>query len=135
MNIQERLKNLRPYVTGLRFVNDMPVVDAILTEGWKLLKNDKILVKKSENINQFFFYSEDPELQIDIILDFVEKCINHNKELELKTALFQEYVNMLKEIFKNTSYEVLKTLEFKIPKKMDVGDSELHVDHHEEETK
>lgn len=117
MTLQERLKNLRPYVVGLRFVKEMPVVDVNIKDGWEILENDKISINKSEKVkNYLMFYSEDPTTDIDFVLDFVESCIEHNKEIEAKDILFKTYVDVLKDTFKNNSYEYLKKLEFTFPK-------------------
>ena len=72
-SLQDRLKNLRPYVVGIRFVKDMPVVDVNIKDGWKILSNDKITINRSEKTkNYLMFYSENSSVEIDEILDFVE---------------------------------------------------------------
>lgn len=120
MSLQERLKNLRPYVVGLRFVKEMPVVDVNIKDGWEILDSDKISINKSEKVkNYLMFYSEDPNTDIDYVLDFVESIIEHNKEIEAKDILFKTYVDMLKDIFKTSSYESLKKLEFKFNKNVE----------------
>lgn len=118
-SLQDRLKNLRPYVVGIRFVKDMPVVDVNIKDGWKILSNDKIVVNRSEKTkNYLMFYSENPSVEIDEILDFVEVNIDYNNEIEAKEILFKSYISKLKSIFESTSYEELKNLEFVLPKKI-----------------
>lgn len=125
-SLQDRLKNLRPYVVGIRFVKDMPVVDVNIKDGWKILSNDKISINKSEKTkNYLMFYSENPSMEIDEILDFVESCIDYNKEIEAKEILFKTYINTLKNIFENSSYEELKNLEFKLPKKIEEKEEQV----------
>lgn len=125
-SLQERLKSLRPHVVGIRFVKDMPVVDVNLKEGWVITENDNISVNKSEKTkNYYMFYSENPDVDIDYILDYVESCIDFNKEVEAKEILFKAYVSTLKSIFENTSYEDLKKLEFKLPKSIEEKEEEL----------
>lgn len=117
ISLQERLKNLRPHVVGIRFIKDMPVVDVNIKDGWKILENKNISINKSEKTkNYYMFYSENTNVDIDEILDFVESCIDYNKEIEAKEILFKNYVNTLKNIFDGNSYEDLKKLEFKMPK-------------------
>ena len=36
---QEKLNELRPYVTGIRFVKDLPVVDVVLRDGWDMFEH------------------------------------------------------------------------------------------------
>lgn len=124
--LQERLKNLRPYVVGIRFVKDMPVVDVNIKDGWEILGSDKISINKSEKTkNYYMFYSEDGSADIDYILDFVESCIDYNKEIEAKEILFKTYVSTLKDIFDSTSYEDLKKLEFKLPKNVEEKEEQI----------
>lgn len=118
-SLQERLKSLRPYVVGIRFVKDMPVVDVNIKDGWKVLSNDKIIVNRSEKTkNYLMFYSENPSIEIDEILDFVESCIDYNNEIEAKEILFKSYINKLKSVFEHNTYEELKSLEFTFSKKI-----------------
>lgn len=120
MSLQERLKNLRPHVVGIRFVKEMPVVDVNLKQNWVTLKSDKILVNKSEKVeNYYMFYSQDASAEIDEILNFVERVIEYNKESEAKDTLLKTYIGTLKELFQNSSYEQLKKLEFKLPKEIE----------------
>lgn len=119
-SLQDRLKNLRPYVVGIRFVKDMPVVDVNIKEGWKILSSDKITINRSEKTkNYLMFYSENPSIEIDEILDFVETNIDYNNEIEAKEILFKSYIGKLKSIFENSSYDELKNLEFIFSKKME----------------
>lgn len=120
MSLQERLKNLRPYVMGLRFVKEMPVVDVTIKDGWRLIESDKISINKSEKVkNYLMFYSEDSSVEIDEILDYVESCIEYNKEIEAKEVLLKTYIETLRNIFNNTSYDELKKLQFTFPKSIE----------------
>jgi hypothetical protein len=111
--IQERLDKLKPYVKGMRFVNNTGVVDVQLKERWTIIESDKISVKqgKSEE-NYFMFYSEKGDSTFDEILDYVEKVINLNVENEKKLELIKIKVEELKRIFEDKPLTVLKTLRF-----------------------
>jgi hypothetical protein len=125
-SLQDRLKNLRPYVVGIRFVKDMPVIDVNIKDGWKLLENDKITISRSEKVkNYLMFYSENPSVEIDEILDFVESCIDYNNEMEAKEILFKSYVVKLKSIFEHNTYEELKNLDFSLPKKIEEKEDQI----------
>lgn len=124
-SLQGRLKKLRPYVVGIRFVKDMPVIDVNVKDGWKILSNDKISINKSEKTkNYFMFYSENPDMEVDEILDFVERCIDYNKEIEAKEVLYETYVVTLKNLFENNTYEELKNLQFTFNKKIELSKEE-----------
>ena len=104
MSLQERLKNLRPYVVGIRFVKEMPVVDVNLKDNWVTLKSDKVSINKSEKVNNYYmFYSQDTSIEIDEILNFVERVIDYNKESEAKDTLLKTYISTLKELFENVN--------------------------------
>ena len=53
---QKKLNELRPYVTGIRFVKDLPVVDVLLLENWDMFESDSVTYKPSSNNNNYFFY-------------------------------------------------------------------------------
>ena len=115
MNFQEKLKELRPYVTGLRFVKDMPVVDVVFDTGWVFNEESTtIIIKESEKVKNYFMcYSEDLTVDIDTILDYVKRAILYNKEIELKKGLRTRFGYELDQLFTNMSYEKLLNLEFK----------------------
>ena len=117
MKLQERLKNLRPYVVGLRFVRgDKPVVDVKLDETWTIIENPKIVVTKSNKVKDYYMvYSDDSSIDIDELLDYIESFINYNKELEEKSILLKIYIEKLQELFENSSFEDFKMLELTIP--------------------
>lgn len=114
MNFQDRLKSLSPYVTGLRFVKDVPVVDVLIDTDWVFQEPPaSILVKESDKTQYYYmFYSDDPNTTIDNILDFVESCVNLNKEIRLKKELLIKRTYELEQLFGNSSYEDLLQLEF-----------------------
>lgn len=113
MKLQERLKNLRPYVVGLRFIKgDKPVVDVKLDETWTFIENSKIVITKSNKVKDYYMvYSDDPSVEIDELLDFIELFINYNKELEEKSVLLKLYTGQLQQLFGNTTFEQFKRLE------------------------
>ena len=88
--VQKKLNELRPYVTGIRFVKDLPVVDVILRDGWDMFETDTVVYKpSSSNQNYFMVYPKNPEDSLDIVLDHVEHIIDFNVEKENKTYLIK----------------------------------------------
>ena len=56
-NIQNRLNNLKPYVIGIRFIENISVIDVVLKEGWTIPKSTIVLndeIEKGTNIFIFF---------------------------------------------------------------------------------
>ena len=55
---QEKLTELRPYVTGIRFVKDLPVVDVVLMENWDMLSQIKLLINQVVIIKTTLWFSQ-----------------------------------------------------------------------------
>lgn len=111
-NIQNRLNELKPYIIGLRFQDNIPLVDTILKEGWVIPKSDIIGNLKGEDANYYMFFSDTQG--IDEILDFIEKTINLNNEREKKQILFKEKQKELQEFFKKHTLSELLTMKFEL---------------------
>jgi len=111
--IKEILAKLRPYVTGVRYVESIPIIDVTFKDGWTVPKSKVISNERGEeNKNYYMFYSDKEGIGFDEILDFVKSVINLNVERELKHALLIEKVDELKKIFKEKSLAELKSLRF-----------------------
>jgi len=110
---QEKLKELRPYVSGIRFVKDLPVVDLILKEGWDMFESDTIVYKiSSSNENYYIVYPENPEDSIDNILGHVKNVIDFNIEKENKLQLLKVKIEELKMLFNTNKLNKLNRLKF-----------------------
>lgn len=136
-NIQSRLDSLQPYITGIRYVKGLQVVDGVFKTGWALPESE--IVKKelvrAEN-NSYVFYTEKEGFTFDDLLDYVEEIININIEREKKHELLKLKVKELQEIFKNTPLSKLNSLTFNFSEP-DIIDSldELNIDELPEEPK
>ncbi len=127
MMIQERLNDLRPYVTGIRFVKDMGVVDVVLKEGWDVYESDSVTYKPSQNNkNYFMFYPVDQgSNDFDMILDHVEGIISGNMENEHKLVLLKAKIEELKMWFNTKPLSELERLKFIIEDIEEVSLSDL----------
>lgn len=113
LKIQERLNQLRPYVIGIRYLQGIQLVDAVLKEGWKIPQSSIIRVEPADETNNYYmFFSDDETIDIDDLLDFVQEIINHNLEREAKHKLLKEKVDELKILFRGNPLEKLKKLKF-----------------------
>jgi len=111
--IQERLNALRPYVIGIRYLQGIQLVDAILKEGWTVPNSQLIQKEKVDGEeNYYMFFSENDDIDIDDLLDYVQEIINLNIEREKKYELLKEKVVELQKIFKDNSYSKLQRLKF-----------------------
>jgi hypothetical protein len=113
MNIQKTLDSLQPYVIGIRYLEGTPLVDVVFKEGWNVPEDPKIKkIKGNDDMNYFMLLSEVPGVGLDELLGFVEKTIKINIEREKKHDLLKVKFNQLKEVFKKTSLDKLKNLNF-----------------------
>jgi hypothetical protein len=111
--IQSRLDNLQPYVTGIRYLQNIIFVDAVFKDNWVIQSSENIKqIVNDENTNHYIFYSEKEGITIDNLLDYIEKIININNERELKHQYLILKVDELKKIFKENNLSKLKTLKF-----------------------
>lgn len=116
-NIQKRIGLLQPYVTGIRFHEGYPVVDAIFKEGWIVPQHQSILKAQTEGVNEYYmFYSDDENIGLDELLDYCEYIISVNNEREQKYEFLKIKVNELKQLFKKTPLTQLVGLKFVLAK-------------------
>lgn len=113
--LQEKLSELRPYVTGIRFVKDLPVVDVLLMENWDMFESESITYKPSNNNNNYFMvFPKNSEDSIDSVLDHVEYVIDFNVEKENKLSLLKAKIEELKYLFSDKPLKELERLKFVI---------------------
>ena len=112
---QEKLNELRPYVTGIRFVKDLPVVDVVLLENWDMFESDNVTYKNSNtNDSYYMVFPKDKGDSIDIVLDHVEYVIDFNVEKENKLTLLKAKIEELKVLFSDKPLTDLEKLKFVI---------------------
>jgi hypothetical protein len=113
--LQEKLSELRPYVTGIRFVKDLPVVDVLLMENWDMFESESITYKPSNNNNNYFMvFPKNSEDSIDNVLNHVEYVIDFNVEKENKLSLLKAKIEELKYLFSDKPLKELERLKFVI---------------------
>jgi hypothetical protein len=113
-NINKRLNELSPHVLGIRFTNNISVVDTFFKEGWSLPESDAVgfeIVPKRDN--SYMLYPRNESVGVDEMLDYVAYVIKVNVEREQKIELLQSKINELKSIFTKSSLTKCKTLIFK----------------------
>jgi hypothetical protein len=112
-NINKRIKELTPYVLGIRFKDTLSVVDTNFKEGWELPpSNDIGYETMASKPNYYMLYPNNEDIGVDEMLDYVGYVIKVNVEREMKIELLQVKIRELKEIFGNYSLETCKTLKF-----------------------
>ena len=128
MSIQERLDELSPYVTTIRY-GKIPIIETTFPKSWGIQKNDKIVVKVVEGDNKLItnciILSEFDDVSIDDVLEYITQTIKINKEREQKTVLLKAKVEELKEIFNKHTLGQLGVLEFRF---VEEGEADLELD-------
>ena len=111
--IQEKLNALRPYVTGIRFVKDLPVVDMLINEGWDMFESDSVSYKPSNNNkNYFMLFPKNPKDVLDVVISHAAHVINVNVEKENKLVLLRAKIEELKSLFTDKPLKELEKLKF-----------------------
>ena len=90
MSIQTRLNELKPYVRGIRFAQELPVVDVVFNDKWSVTDTDGVKYNPSKKTAGYFmFYGENETVTFDDILDHVKTIIDTNIEIEKKRELLK----------------------------------------------
>jgi len=111
--MQKKIDGLKPYVIGIRFTQELTIIDVVLKDNWVMDETTKVKIGKSEDSpNYYMVYSDDGEMSIDQMLDFVGVVINQNIEREKKVILLNEKIFELEKLFEGKSLEELLTLSF-----------------------
>lgn len=111
--IQGKINSLKPYIIGIRIVEGVQLVDASFKKDWVIppSKDSKIqreVVDKDKNY--YMFFSSEPSVTFDDLLEVVENIINMNIEREVKFSLLNENITKLQHLFNNNTLDKLKTL-------------------------
>ena len=112
--LQQRVDSLKPYVISFRFQGGASIVDAVFKEGWHVPQSEVILSEKgeAEDLNYHMFFSQDENVGLDEILDYIERIIALNIERELKHELLKDKVKELKDIFRKNPLSKLEDMKF-----------------------
>jgi hypothetical protein len=115
ISIEKTLEPLRPYVIGIRYIEGLPVVDAIIKETWSVPEVVGIKrMKGKDEPNYSMIFTEDTTLSIDDILNYVASIIKVNLEMEAKNDLLKSKIEELKQFFMQHSLDSLQHLNFVI---------------------
>ena len=111
-NLQKALNALKPYVISIRYVEDLVVVDTIFKTGWNLIESSTIkrIKGEDETLNYYMIFSDNPNIGLDELLDYVSNVIKINLDREKKHDLLRAKVNELKEVFKKHTLSQLSRL-------------------------
>lgn len=111
--LQKAFQSLQPYLLGIRYLEVMPIIDVQFREGWFLPESKYVIKTKIDGEdNHFMLYSENKDIGLDDLLQYLEITIKANIEREKKTQLLKIKGRELQELFKNTPLKKLERLKF-----------------------
>lgn len=115
MCIDDKLKEIKPFLVSLRYEGKAPVVDVKFKEGWLVPDSNNVKVEKYQELkNTYMFYSNNENLNMDNVIEYVAKVISMNLEREHKMVLLKAKIKELQEFFVNHSLDELKRMDFTI---------------------
>jgi hypothetical protein len=135
--MEEKILKLSEYIKSIQFPKDGNIVyiEILLPLNWKTFEENLVKIVKGEvegDKVSYYVYSESNN-DISRLLNYVDKVVKLNKELEEKKKLLIGKINELKEIFNEKSLEELRNIKFVIEDNIDLdittdGDNSLMVD-------
>lgn len=123
MNIKERIERLGTYFHSMNVAaeNNIIYVRVQFPKGWgcsELTTYNFNVTAVTDEIPGYFYFFANMDIGFDKIFDAIEFNINFNEEAQTKVTLLREKIEELKNIFETEDINVLKTLEFKLKKKV-----------------
>jgi hypothetical protein len=116
IKIKEKLKELQPYITGIRYYENIEVVDTVFKSTWKVPENALIKsIKSDTDSNSYSFFSENQDIGFDEVILYITEIIRVNVESEKKNELFKVKISELRELFITKTLNELLQLKFTIP--------------------
>lgn len=113
--LQDRITNLGTYFRGIESYNDALIVKVLFPEKWGVYDSaDGTIktVKSEDTVNEYFYYGDSHEVDLETIFDLIDETIEMNKSVLKKIELLRNKVEELKELFDNKSLQELETLKF-----------------------
>ena len=112
-DINKILKELSPYVLGIRFTNGISVIDTLFKDGWMLPESKNVGYEPVPSKDSaYMLYPKEEGVSVDEMLKYVGYVIKVNVEREEKIDLLHKKIEELKVIFTKSSLEKCKSLSF-----------------------
>lgn len=114
-NLQERITSLQDYFLSIEVKDSLYIVKVVFPHKWSAYNSDDEVIKvaKSEtNRNEWFYYANITEVDLNDIFDLIEETIHTNESVTKKIELMRVKMEELKDLFQTETLERLETLEF-----------------------
>jgi hypothetical protein len=112
VKIQARLDSLKPYLVGFRYVEGIQLVEVTLKKGWVIPESEVIKREALDGENNYMFYTDMGDIDLDVMLDYIQTIIDINIQREKKFQLLKDKVAELQVLFNDNTYDTLLKLNF-----------------------
>jgi len=120
--LSEILNNLKPYVVGIKFADDIAIIEYKPDKKWEFITDNRFDWNEyPDNPETFIVYAVVPEISLDDLIEYISSVIKFNKENEAKQTLLETKIQELRDLFKTLPVDECETLEFKTKKKRPRG--------------
>jgi hypothetical protein len=130
MKIEDKIKKIKPYLKSIRYEGNVSMVDVKFKGNWKV-PNSKIIgvSEYPKNPNNYIFYSENENIGVDDIIEYIDEVVKVNIEREQKLELLAVKKSELAKFFNNHTVEELQYMKFMI----DIPEEEIKLPDEEED--
>lgn len=119
MKIDDKINKIKPYLISIRYKEGICMVDIQFKDNWQVPKSELIKVEPYKTPNLYLFYSEEEEIGLDEIVEFIDAIVNINIEREKKISLLNQKKNELNTFFTKHSFNELQRIKFIIEEPTD----------------
>jgi len=116
--LESKLNNLNEYIRAIKFNPDGITVEVVFKDGWSITPSNRFKLKSlgdesNDGLISCVIYNESNDgATINEFLEYAQKIVSKNLELEAKDKFLEAKVVELAELVKKTPLSKLKTLEF-----------------------
>jgi len=119
-SIDDKINEIKGYIVSMRYNKGMAIVDVKLRSGWVIPKSKVVgAVAYDKSPDTYMFYSEDENILIDDIIEYVKHVVKINIDREAKENLLKAKLIELREYFKMHDLSELETLKFVVMSEYD----------------
>jgi len=113
MGLKEKINEISDYFRGIEYFNDALIVKAAFPPQLNVIGNEEKGIKVAQSDDGLWYYFGDKNnIEIEDIFDWIKTTVYVYEEAKKKAALYKAKCDELKQIFGNTSYDKLETLQF-----------------------
>lgn len=117
LNLQDKLIELSSYNVGCQINSGYALVNITYPTEWSVVPPSNELIEYDTQKGIYYYCAPMDKVPLEEVFDSINETIEYNIELKKKLDLFQEKVEILRQLFIDEDFETLSTIDFKIKKK------------------